>query len=139
MAGKRGVGFKEISDTVERYNLWDHVIMPGYIQDAEKEWLFDHAQFFVFPSLYEGFGLPILESFQHRVPVLTADTSSLPEVAGKAALFAAPDNPFDIAEGIKKLALDAAVREQFVEKGIERLKAFSWLKAADDTWRVLSE
>lgn len=138
LAGMQGVGFQEIVRAVDHCSLWDRVIMPGYIEESEKAWLFRHAVFFAFPSLYEGFGLPVLEAFGHGTAVLASDTSSLPEVGGDGALYADPMNVRDLAEKMTTLANDSALRDRLIANGKRRLRDFSWERAARETWRLLT-
>lgn len=131
LAGKRGHGFKAIWGKVKALNLVEQVIMPGYITEEEKSALYAHCQAFVFPSLYEGFGLPILEAFYYSKPVLVSDNSSLPEVAGDAGVYVDAYNVDNIADGLKEvIKLDG-------EKGKKLLANFTWDKAAKKTFKVI--
>ncbi len=112
------------------------VVYTGYISNEEKATLYSGAETLVYPSIYEGFGLPILEAFACKCPVVTSDVSSMPEVAGNAAVLVDPSSVDSIAEGIKK-ALDN--KKGLVEKGIKRAKEFSWQKAAEETLEVYRE
>ena len=137
LAGKRGVGFNKFLKTVVKEGLEKDVIMPGYITEEEKAALFRNCQGFVFPSLYEGFGLPILEAFSYKKPILCSNCSSLPEVAGEAAIYCDPYDVDSIKKGLEVLAKNDEYIEDLVKKGSERLKEFSWEKAAKETLKVL--
>lgn len=137
LAGKRGVGFDKILKAVQEFDLNDKVVMPGYISEEEKAMLFQHCQFFAFPSLYEGFGLPILEAFYYGKPILCSDCSSMPEVAGEAAKYVDPEVISSIKNGLEFLADGGEDVDELVSKGRERLKDFSWQKAAEKTLKVL--
>jgi glycosyltransferase involved in cell wall biosynthesis len=139
MAGKRGVGFEKIWKTVEAMGLEKSVIMPGYVTEREKMFLMDKCRVFAFPSLYEGFGLPVLEGFAHRRPVLTSKVSSMPEVAGNAAFLVNPEKVEEIGVGLKRLASDGMLVSQLILKGEARLAQYSWEKAAKETFEVLFE
>lgn len=138
LAGKRGVGFSEIFKKANEKNLWDNIIMPGYIEEEEKEWLYKKCKFFIFPSLFEGFGLPVLEAFAHNVPVIASDTSSLKEVCSDACMYINPSDTNDIADVMEKLAKSEAMKQNLIEKGQKQLKNFSWDKAASNTWKILT-
>lgn len=139
LAGKRGVGFEEVWQTVERLNLQQEVILPGYITEREKMFLLDKCRIVAFPSLYEGFGLPILEGFAHRRPVLSSNISAIQEVAGNAAYLVNPEQIEAIGVGLKRLASDGVLVNQLIQRGEQRLKKFSWEKAARATFEVLCE
>lgn len=139
LGGNRGVGFRQLWNEITSLNLQDKVILPGYLDEAEKNVLFQTAQIFAFPSLYEGFGFPVLEAFQYGVPVLTSKNSSLPEVAGEAAYLVDPLDIDEIAKGLEMLAQNQALREELVEKGRKQLQKFKWYEAAQKTWDVLTE
>lgn len=95
------------------------------------------AKIFVFPSLYEGFGLPILEAFASRVPVITANNSSLPEVGGEGALYFDATDENELADRIRNILSDESLRNNLIQNGIEQLKNFSWAKCAKETLEYL--
>ena len=106
--------------------------------DADLEGLYAAASVFVFPSLNEGFGLPVLEAMSRGVPVVTSSVSSLPEVAGDAALLVDPVSVEAIAEATSRVLTDGSLRERLVEAGRKRPAAFTWDRTAEatlDTWR----
>ncbi|MDR3559631.1 MAG: glycosyltransferase family 1 protein [Candidatus Pacebacteria bacterium] len=113
------------------------IICPGRVDFETLGHLLRGAEAFVFPSLYEGFGIPILEAFAARVPVICADNSSLPEVGGEAAVYFDGQSPTDLAEKIKKVLSDENLRKTCVKKGLERIKKFSWEKCAQETLEYL--
>jgi glycosyltransferase involved in cell wall biosynthesis len=92
---------------------------------------------FVFPSFYEGFGIPILEAQASGLPVVTSSVSSMPEVAGEGALFVDPNNPTQIAEAVYKIISDQAVRDRLIALGQENIKKFSWEKCARKTLNAI--
>ncbi|HRJ41062.1 MAG: glycosyltransferase family 4 protein [Caldilineaceae bacterium] len=121
----------------ERLGLADRVHFPGYVADGALPGLFEKARFFAFPSLYEGFGLPVLEAQQMGVAVMTSNNSSLPEVAGDAALLVDPNDTEAIADAMLRLSRDESLRQELIAKGYENVKRFSWEKAARETLAVL--
>lgn len=139
MAGKRGVGFADIWAKIEELGLQKQVILPGYVTEDEKLFLLSGARIVAFPSLYEGFGLPVLEGFAARRPVLTSNISSLPEVAAGAAHLVNPLKVEEIGVGLKRLASDGFYVNQLITKGEARLQQFSWEQAAKQTFEVLFE
>lgn len=137
LAGKRGVGFEEIWKKVLELKLEQNVFAPGYVTEREKSFLLENCRIFAFPSLYEGFGLPVLEAFAYRKPVLTSKNSSLPEVAGNAAFLVNPEKVEEMSVGLKRLASDGILVTQLVGREEAQLKKFSWEKAAKMTFEVL--
>ncbi len=115
----------------------DHLRFLGHVNDKELAVLYGEAEVFCYPSLYEGFGLPILESFFHGTPVLTSNISSMPEVAGNAAELINPESVKDIRKGLEKI-LNESIDEQKkrLQKMIIRLQMFSWERVADETIAV---
>ena len=125
--------FKKIA--ASRYK--NDILCPGRVDFETLGHLLRGAEIFVFPSLYEGFGIPVLEAFAARVPVVCADNSSLPEVGGDAAVYFSGQNSEDLAEKIRKLVADENLRKTCVEKGLERIKKFSWEKCSQETLEYL--
>jgi glycosyltransferase involved in cell wall biosynthesis len=114
-------------------DIGDSVIFPGYVGEADLEGLYAAASVFVFPSLNEGFGLPVLEAMSRGVPVVTSSVSSLPEVAGDAALLVDPASINAIAEATMRVLTDSSLQERLVKAGRERPAAFTWEKTAEAT------
>jgi len=133
LAGKPGYGWSECTAYIEEQGLGDRVHVLGYVSDEEKTALYTHAEVFVYPSLYEGFGLPILEAFAGGCPVVTMDTASMPEVAGDGAVYADADEPDGVAHAIRRVLDDADLRENLRNKGTQRLELFSWNRVASET------
>lgn len=112
------------------------VYTPGYVSDSQLRWLYDNATAFLYPSLYEGFGLPILEAMSWETPVLTSDRGAMAEVAADAALLVDPADPDSMAAGIERLVTDADLRETLRTRGRERCAALTWERTARQTLRV---
>jgi glycosyltransferase involved in cell wall biosynthesis len=113
------------------------VVRAGYLSDGELRSLYEHAGCFVFPSFYEGFGLPPLEAMSLGCPVACANAASLPEVCGEAAVLFAPSEPNEIAHAIERLMTDPLLRQTMITRGKERSSIFRWREAARATWAVL--
>jgi glycosyltransferase involved in cell wall biosynthesis len=130
LAGKRGWLYDDLFDRVRRLGLENRVLFPGYIHDEDKAALLSGALAFVLPSLYEGFGLPVLEAQACGCPVITSTTSSLPEVAGRAALLADPQDSAAITAAMQRVATDPTLRETLAERGLINVRRFSWAACA---------
>jgi glycosyltransferase involved in cell wall biosynthesis len=130
LAGQKGWLYADLLARVETLGLNGRVIFTGYAADDDKAALLSGATALAYPSLYEGFGLPVLEAMACRTPVLTSDVSSLPEVAGDAALLVNPLDTEAIAAGIARLVADAGLRHTLVERGSLQIRQFSWVRAA---------
>jgi len=139
VVGKKGWQYEGILDSPRKFGVENRVKFLEFVPDEELSELYKNAICFVLPSLYEGFGLPILEAMKYGCPVVTSNTSSLPEAGGDAALYFDPEDSSDIAEKIKKLLSDDKLREDMIEKGYKQAKKFSWEKAAKETLHVLKE
>jgi glycosyltransferase involved in cell wall biosynthesis len=113
------------------------VHLVGYLSDDLLPAVYAGARMFVYPSLYEGFGLPVLEAMASGVPVVTSDVTALPEVAGDAAVTVDPLSAESIAEGMERLAGNERLRAALVDRGLARASQFSWERAAKETWHVL--
>lgn len=109
-------------------------VFHKFASDDELSYLYSHALLFVFPSMYEGFGIPILEAFASRCPLVCSATSSLPEVGGDAAVYFDPLNIDDMSEKIESVIMSKDLQNKLVEKGIEQLKKFSWKQTAVQTF-----
>jgi glycosyltransferase involved in cell wall biosynthesis len=121
---------QELRKRAHELGLEDDIRMPGWIPADQVEGLWRIATCFVFPSLYEGFGLPVLEAMSRGVPVACSDRSSLPEVAGNAARFFNPERPSEIAGALEELLSDERGRAELVRLGFEQARRFTWAEAA---------
>lgn len=118
--------YKLILDAIENTNLKDEIIITGYLPDEALGLLYKNALLYVFPSINEGFGIPVLEAFEHDLPVLVSNNTCLPEVGGDAVLQFDPFDTNDMFIKIKTVLDNAELRKEMVKKGRERLKDFSW-------------
>ncbi|MBW1833760.1 MAG: glycosyltransferase family 4 protein, partial [Deltaproteobacteria bacterium] len=123
-------------DQIKEHGLSDRVVMTGFVEDEDLPILYRAADLFIFPSLYEGFGLPILEAMACGTPVITSNISSMPEVAGDSALLVDPYDVDALAKAMHGILTDKGLKESLVKKGLERVKQFSWEKCAEETIRV---
>lgn len=137
IAGKKGWMYAEIFDLVKKLRIEHVVHFVGYVSEYDKYKLYAHALCYVLPSLYEGFGFPLLEAFATSCPVLCSQTSSLPEVAGDAALFFNPENANDLLDKLRKIESDLKLRNDMIDRGLARLKFYSWEKCGQQTLEVL--
>ena len=126
IAGKKGWLFENIFKLVNKLSLKDDVIFTDYIDENDKSIIYNMASLFVFPSLYEGFGIPVLEAMASSVPVITSNVSSLPEVAGDAAILVEPKDIKSIAKYMDKVLADKELRNNLIKKGHEQAKKFTW-------------
>jgi glycosyltransferase involved in cell wall biosynthesis len=136
VAGGKGWGDGRLIATMERLNIRRRVIFTGFVEDEDLPDLYRGAQMFVYPSLYEGFGLPVLEAMACGTPVITSNRSSLPEVAGDAALLIDPTRPDDLAAAMFAIMSNGALHEELRWKGLARAKEFTWEAVARKTMEV---
>jgi glycosyltransferase involved in cell wall biosynthesis len=136
VAGRTGWLYADIFDTVKTLALDEEVIFTGFVDDEDLPDLYRGAQLFVFPSLYEGFGLPILEAMASGVPVITSATASMPEVAGDAAILVDPHDSEAIAEGMAQVLAEDRLRQAMIQKGLARARRFTWDTVAQNTLEV---
>ena len=123
-------GHPDLRRTVIKSGVQNDVRFLGFVPIEVLSIFYDAAKIFVFPSLYEGFGLPPLEAMAHGTPVVTSNTSSLPEVTGAAAVLVNPENVFEIMHALHRVLLDQGMRERLKQRGIEQSKRFSWDSSA---------
>ena len=139
LAGKPGYGYRKIKASIENSAFADKIFELGYISQPDKALLLKNATIFAFISRYEGFGLPILESFSAGTPVVAANSSSLPEVAGDAAILVNPEETDEIVEAFQKIVDNPKMAKDLIEKGRERIKIFSWDNTARKILKCLEE
>ncbi len=125
--------------TVVRSGVQNDVRFLGFVPIEVLRIFYDVAEVFVFPSLYEGFGLPPLEAMAHGTPVVASNTSSLPEVTGNAALLVNPENVFEIQRGLQRALLDPAMRAQMKQRGYEQAQRFSWTTSVSRILEIYRE
>ena len=136
IGGSKGWLFDQIFATAQELGVGDAVHFPGFIRDGDLPALYSAAQIFAYPSLYEGFGLPILEAMACGTPVLTGDNSCLPEAGGEAALYVDAEDVESMAAGLLRLADDGDLRAQMGIRGVDRAAQFTWARSATQLWNV---
>jgi glycosyltransferase involved in cell wall biosynthesis len=137
-----GLPSKFITDSLELLKSEDKInnfITPGYIRDEDLPCLFNLSTIFLFPSLSEGFGMPLIEAMACGAPVITSNTSCLPEIAGNAALLVDPTNTSAMAEAIEKLLSNEVLRLDKIHEGLNNASRFSWTKTAEQVFEVYEE
>ncbi len=137
LAGGDGWKAQPIHAAIAALGLPQQIHLPGYLPEPERAALLQGARLFCYPSLAEGFGLPLLEAHHVGVPVMTSNNSSLPEVAGEGALLVDPTDVDALAQAMLRLSRDEALRARLIAAGHENIKRFSWQKAAAETYSVL--
>ena len=138
IAGKKGWHYEKIFALVKELKLDDKVIFTGFIEEEEKPYLISGAKAFVFPSFYEGFGIPVLEAMNLGVPVVTSSEGSLPEVGGEAAIYCDPYKIETIADGMEKiLNLNKSDRDEIIALSKSQTEKFSWEKCAQTVLETL--
>lgn len=133
LAGPLGWGYQAVFQAVSECGVKDRVIFPGFVPEEELPGLYNLADVFVYPSLYEGFGLPVLEAMACGVPVITSNVSSMPEIAGGAALLVEPSDARGLACAIGRVLADQELRQRMSREGIERSSPFTWERTARET------
>jgi glycosyltransferase involved in cell wall biosynthesis len=139
LAGSFGFDSAEALQRIERSSRKRDIQVLGYVSDSELEDLYQRASLLAFPSLDEGFGMPILDAMARGLPVLTSNISAMPEVSGDAALLVDPTDVNAIADGLQRLSSDSALRDTLIRRGLARTKEFTWEKSVESTWRVYQE
>jgi glycosyltransferase involved in cell wall biosynthesis len=131
LAGGDGYGAELVHEFIQREKLENRVHRTGYLPKEELAVLFQSASALLFPSLEEGFGFPMLEAMAHGLPVVTSQTSALPEVGGDAALYADPRDPAEIAARVRSAVEDHGLRPVLIEKGLARAAHYTWRRTAE--------
>lgn len=138
LAGSFGYGEQEIRRVIAEEKIADSVRLPGYVTDSDASLLLQNAMCFAFPSVAEGFGIPVLEAMEHGVPVIASNIAVMREVCGDAAILVTPNDISALAVGIERM-IDTATREEYRERGFAHVQAFSWNVPAQRTWIALRD
>ena len=139
IVGKKYSGYKEYMTRAINLGVAKNIIFTGFIFDEHLKALYSEAEILLLVSFYEGFGIPILEAMECGIPVITSNISSMPEVAGEAALLVDPNNIQEIVEKMNNIVNSKTLRKQLIESGLKRVKRFSWITTARQTLKVYKE
>ena len=134
LAGNPGFGYQEVKSQIK--SLGEKICRINYVEPKDLVYLYAGAEAFIFPSFYEGFGIPLLEAMASGCPVVASNQGSLPEVAQDAALYFDPKNSLQMVEAIKRIINEQDLRKVLIEKGLARVKEFSWQKCAEKTFKI---
>lgn len=137
LAGNKKWWTSAMEEVYSSMEYKDNVIFTGRVSDSDLHLLTGSALAMVYVSMFEGFGVPVLEAMRSNVPVIASDTTSLPEVCGDAALLVAPDSVSSIAEAMQKMWEDTASRSSYIEKGKQRSQDFTWDRTAELLWKSI--
>ena len=136
LAGSTGYGGAEILEAAKDN---PRVTITGYVSNRELDQLYRRASIFAFPSLDEGFGIPVLEAMAHGLPVIASQSSAIPEVCGDAAILIDPENTEQLASALRMLAAEEGLRQQYANRGLKRAEGFRWQTAVEKTWDIYRE
>jgi len=136
IVGRRGWLYEGFFGALEASPARSRVCMPGYVDDADLPAVYAGAHAFVFPSLYEGFGLPPLEAMACGTPVLSSNRASLPEVCGNAAIYFDPNDTEAMVDAVQRITNDPPLRQAMIDRGFTQASHFSWTRAAAQTWQL---
>lgn len=139
IVGKKGWKSDNILAEISHLKLQDDIVFTGYVSDEDLPALYNAASLFVYPSIYEGFGLPPLEAMSCGCPVITSNTSSLPEVVGDGGIMFDPHDIDELANLMYEVLTNNELKDDLIEKGLRRAKMFSWNKCAKETLEVYRE
>lgn len=139
LAGATGFGAEDIMRQIHDSPRAADIQVTGYITTAELDALYRRASLFAFPSLDEGFGIPVIEAMAHGVPVITSDSSALVEIAGEAAILIDPQDTEELIQALQTLMDQPGLRRELVSRGLDRSAQFTWARAVDATWNAYQE
>ena len=137
IAGESGWANEKIFEEIKKSPYKNNIQIINSVPDEDKEYFYNLASLFVYPSFFEGFGFPPLEALKCGVPVICSNNSSLPEIASDAAIMIDPDKPEEIFCAMKEILMDQNLRENLIQKGLEKSAKFSWKKTAEETLEIL--
>jgi len=139
LIGKPGYGYEKVEQAIQNSLYKEDILTPGWMPTDEVLALMQNAESLVFPSLYEGFGIPVLEGFAAGIPVITSNSSSTKEIGGGAVLLVNPENSKEIMSALQTIINNPALKQDLIQKGKQRLQDFSWEKCARETLALLTK
>ncbi|MEK9183074.1 MAG: glycosyltransferase family 1 protein [Patescibacteria group bacterium] len=139
LLGKPGFGYTKVAEAIKKSGYQHTIIIPGWVKAEDVPYLMSGASAFIFPSFYEGFGIPVLEAMACGVPVIVSNRAALPEVADNAALLVDPYKPGDIARAMLEIVSSPALSDELVGRGLARAREFGWERAAGKIWGILTK
>lgn len=139
LAGKKGWMYESIFEKIKNNNIENEVVFTDYVDENDKVLIYKMSEVFLFPSLYEGFGMPVLEAMACGVPVITSNTSSLPEVSGDACILVEPKDVNSMVAAMKSIVLDEEYKNSLIKKGLEQSKKFTWEKSSQKLVKIYKE
>jgi glycosyltransferase involved in cell wall biosynthesis len=139
IAGDKGWAYEHLHQHSKNLHIEQHVVFTGYLPEEDLVALYEGAEVFVFPSIYEGFGLPVIEAMTYGIPVVTSQRSSLPEIAGEAGILVDPEKPEAIRDGIAAVLLNTEKADVMREKGWQQARKFSWRRTAEQTYQAYQD
>ncbi len=137
LVGNASFGYDEIKYMLREFDLVDEVIMLGWLDEELIPYFYSGAAVFVFPSKYEGFGIPLLQAMACGTPIAASDISSIPEVVGDAAIYFNPEYSLSISEAMYDLVSNKELADKLSSRGLERVKNFGWEKCAKETLKII--
>jgi glycosyltransferase involved in cell wall biosynthesis len=139
LVGDKKMLLDSLKEQMENLKISERVKFPGYLNDEQLSLVYNRAMCLLFPSLYEGFGLPVLEAMACGCPVITSNVSAMPEIADDAGILVDPHSVDEITSAVERVLSDSTLREDMRQKGLNRAKEFSWEKAVQETLKVYEE
>ena len=139
LVGNPGHGYKKVEQAMQNSPYKNDIMQPGWVGEKDLPYIMNAAEVFVFPSLYEGFGLPVLEAFACGTPTVVSKDSSLEEVSEGASVLVDPQSVEEICNGVLNLLDNSNLRQEKIELGLERVEKFSWKKCASDTFEIIGK
>ena len=133
LVGDASHGYDEVKYMIREFNLENDVIITGWIPEVDMPYIYNGASAFIFPSLYEGFGIPLLQAMACGTPIVASSAGSIPEIAGDAAVLFNPNDVKSMASAISRIILDNELRQNLIKNGFNIVKDFSWEKCARET------